>query len=154
MLIDWSKPESKIGKYFTVKEALFLPSWGVLHIPNDIEKAAILRMAEKMDVIREYLERPIHVTCWIRPKVVNCPNHPGYNGKNYNAAVGGAFKSAHIEGIAVDFTVSAITASDVRFLLKDKLEEFQIRMENHHGNWTHVDLRDVPPGGSRYFKPQ
>lgn len=153
MSINWNDPKSKISKYFTVKEALYLPSWDVMHIPSEAEKANIIRTAEKMDLIREYLDKPVNVNVWIRPAQVNCPTNLRYHGKNYNAAIGGAPKSAHVEGLAVDFRVSTITAMDVRFLLKDKLEDFNIRMEDHNGNWTHIDLREVPKGGKRFFKP-
>lgn len=151
-MINWSDPKEKISKYFTVKESLYLPSWEVLHIPSEVEKQNILKTAGKMDLIREYLEQPVYINVWIRPLKVNCPTSP-YHGRNYNAAIGGAAKSAHTEGLAVDFRVKSMTAAEVRHLLLEKLTEFQIRMENHNGNWCHIDLREPAKGSNRYFKP-
>lgn len=151
-MIDWNDPKAKISQYFTVHEATYLPSWQIHHKPSEYEKEEILKTAQVMDKIREYIGEPIHVNCWIRPTSVNNFDSV-YHNKNYNSAIGGATHSAHIEGKAVDFTVSKHTASNVRFLLQDKLEEFQIRMENINGNWTHIDTREVPKGGKRFFKP-
>lgn len=151
--INWEDPDSQITPHFTVREALLLPSWGVLHIPTESEKANILRTAEKMETIREYLDNPVNVSCWIRPLSVNCEN-PRFTGKNYNRAVGGAEASAHIEGLAVDFTVSRLTCDDVRFLLLDKLQDFGIRMERKPGaHWVHIDLREPRKNQARFFFP-
>jgi hypothetical protein len=150
--LDWAKPASKISKYFTVKEALWLPSWEIIHLPSDQEKAEILKTAEKMDLIREYLGQPIIVHCWIRPKCANAPATK-WDRKNYNAFVGGAPGSAHAEGKAVDFHVAKMTCGEVRQILTSKLEDFQIRMEDIDGNWVHIDTRHPPKKKSRFFKP-
>ena len=47
--------DSKISKYFTWKEALLLPSWGICHEPTEEEKAAIIKMAKKF----------VHSSHWI-----------------------------------------------------------------------------------------
>lgn len=152
--IDWSNPASQISDHFTVKEATYLPSWGVYHSPSDQEKANILIAADMMEKIREYLgEKPINVNCWIRPLSVNCDS-PRYMGRNYNQFVGGAQNSAHLVGLAVDFTVSTMTCNDVRYLLESQLEEFQMRMERKpDSSWVHADMRQPLPGHSRYFVP-
>lgn len=152
-LIKWDDPKSKISKYFTVHEALYLPSWELHHIPSEQEKAAIINMAQKMDLVREYLGNAIIVHCWIRPKSVNQPKSARYHLKNYNAACGGAPGSAHMEGIAVDFHVAKMTCDEARHLLVSKLDEFKIRMEDISGNWVHVDMRNPAPKKSRFFKP-
>jgi Peptidase M15 len=153
--LDWSNPESPISAHFTVHDALFLPSWGVYHIPSDQEKANILDLASRLEMVREYLEgNPINVNCWIRPTSVNCDN-PRFNGKSYNQAIGGAQNSAHISGMACDFTISRMTCDDVRHLLEDQLEAFGLRMEKKPGsNWVHLDSRQPSyPNGNRYFIP-
>jgi hypothetical protein len=152
--IDWSNPKDKISEHFTVGEATYLPSWDTYHIPSDIEKENILKTAEKMELIREFLNSlPIHIHCWIRPKIVNSPKSH-YHAKNYNAAVGGAPGSAHPEGLAVDFHVSKMTCSEVRAVLQPKLVDFDIRMEDINSEgWVHIDLRKPLPKKSRFFKP-
>lgn len=152
MAIDWSDPKAKISQFFTVKEALWLPSWEVLHVPSETEKEEILKTAQKMDLIREYLERPIIIHCWIRPKNANVPKSK-WHARNYNAFVGGAPGSAHIEGKAVDFHAAKMTCGEVRQLLQSKLSEFDIRMEDIEGNWVHIDTRQPLRRKSRFFKP-
>lgn len=149
--VDWTDPKCKISEYFTVKDATYLPSWKVFHQPSDEEKANILKSAQKMDQIREFLGQPINVNCWIRPYATNCTGF--WSGKNYNLFVGGAPQSYHPKGLAVDFTVSRVTCDEVRSHLLDKLKEFQIRMEDRQGNWIHIDLGDVGVSGKRFFKP-
>jgi len=149
--IDWNNPKSLISKHFTVKDALYLPSWEIYHSPSKEEKDNILKTVEKMELIREVLGKPIIVNCWIRPNYVNCPKST-YHGKSYNAMVGGAPKSAHIFGLAVDFRVISMTASEARTLLVTELERLGIRMENHSGSWTHIDLYP-PVNKNRFFRP-
>lgn len=153
MIIDWSDPTSKISEHFTVHDALWLPSWQVMHVPSEAEKANILAMAEKMELIRAFLEKPINVHCWIRPTNATVPGTK-WDKKNYNSFVGGAPGSAHIDGNAVDWNPSAMVCGDAKALLLPKLEEFQIRMENNDGgNWVHNDRRQPAPKKSRFFRP-
>lgn len=153
--LDWSNPESQISAHFTVHDATYLPSWGVYHTPSDQEKENILALAAKLELVRAYLgNNDVNVNCWIRPTIVVCEN-PRYNGKNYNQLIGGAQNSAHISGMACDFTVSRITCDDARFLLEDQLDILQMRMEKKPGSsWVHLDIRQPAyPDGRRYFTP-
>lgn len=151
--IDWNNPKSMLSTHFNVHETTYLPSWDIFHLPSEKEKDNILKMVEKMELVREYLGNPIHVHCWIRPKIVNNPKSH-FNGKNYNQAVRGAPGSAHCEGLATDFHVSRMTCSEVRTVLLPKLEEFGIRMENINSEgWVHLDCRNPLPGKSRFFRP-
>ena len=97
-----------------------------------------------MELIRYYVGAPIFVTSGLRP------------GK-YNEYIGGAKRSQHTMGKACDFWVVGYEGKDgsdaVRELLKPKLEDFGIRMENLPGaTWVHIDLRK-PGKSGRYFKP-
>lgn len=148
--IDWSNPSSKISKHFTVKEACWLPSWKVLHIPTEDEKSNIIKQAAKMDLIRDFLGVPINVHCWIRP-ILNNPMSE-HNGQDYNALVRGAKNSAHKIGLATDYDAQGLNCDDVREKLEPKLIEWQIRMERMPGgNWVHNDC--VPVVVYRYFNP-
>lgn len=151
--VNWEDTKSKISQYFTVHEATFLPQWSVYHKPSDQEKENILKLADKMDEIRDYFEQPVNISCWIRPTAVNAPGSK-FDGKNYNSLIGGKAMSAHIEGKAADFTISRIGSVEAKYLLQPMLDQFQVRMENNgDGNWVHIDVREVPPGGKRFFKP-
>lgn len=138
--IDWTNPKSKIGKYFTVKDACWLPTWKKLHSPTEQEKANILRACAVLDTIRDFIGRPINVHCWIRPT-------------EYNKLIGGAPQSMHLYGLAVDFDCSE-NCDATRAKLLQKLAEWDIRMEDKpNSSWVHIDLKPIPATGIRFFKP-
>jgi hypothetical protein len=148
--IDWTNGSAMVSKHFTVKETCWLPSWKVMHIPSEIEKQNILKQAAKMDLIRDFLNVPINIHCWIRP-ILNNPESE-HNGEDYNALVKGAKNSAHKIGLATDYDASGLNCDDVRSRLEGKLEEWQIRMEKMPGgNWVHNDC--APVIAYRYFNP-
>lgn len=141
------------SKYFSWQEALTLHSWGVQHIPSEEEKTNIIKMAAIMDVVREFLNCPLIVHCWIRP-ILNNPSSP-YDGQDYNAYCKGASQSEHKVGLAVDYNPQTMSCIDGIDLLIPKLEQFGLRMENNGPNptWIHNDCKDLIPGHSRYFIP-
>lgn len=150
--IDWNNPNSKVSKYFTVHEALYLPSWKVLHIPSAEEKTNIVIHAKNMDKVRDFLEAPMVVHVWIRP-ILNNPTS-SYHGQNYNAFVKGAANSCHKIGLATDYHAIGMSCDEVRAKLDPKLEEFQMRMEKLPGStWVHNDSKELLPGGNRFFIP-
>jgi hypothetical protein len=155
-MIDWANPESRITEHFTVREALLLPSWGILHTPTDIECFNILRTCQAMEFVRAALGgRSITVHCMIRPSRVNCPGSPRH-GKDYNAAIGSkAKRSPHILGLACDFHAVGLDCDEARAILLPRLDELEICMEDMpRGNWVHVDLYNPSAhGGRRFFKP-
>ena len=143
MSIDWSNPKCMISKHFSVHEATYLPQWNLHYSPSEEEQSEIVKLAEILDVVREFLDKPMNVHVWIRPTV---------DGKgDYNALVGGASHSAHKYGKAADFDVEGMTAQDVRDSIRDKLEEWGLRCEDQV-SWVHLDTQEVPPGGHRIFK--
>lgn len=147
--LDWSKDELKISKYFTVKEAIYLPTWKRLANKedglNDTIKENSLRLFKQMDVVREHFGKPIRA-------------HVAYRPVEYNKAIGGAQHSAHSEGMAFDFDIIGMSCDDVRKeLTKDNnklLEEWKMRCEDMPGStWVHLDIRELAPEGHRFFKP-
>ncbi len=140
--------------HFTLRDALLLPSWGVQHTPSPSEMANLIKTFQKLEQIRMFLGgNAINVHCAIRP-ILNCPGSP-HHGESYNSFVGGATHSAHIVGLAVDWSPVGLSCDDAKALLLPKLEEFNVRMEDNGAgaNWVHCDLAPVPPGGNRFFKP-
>ena len=174
--IDWSNPNAKISARFTVKEALLLQSWGVMHVPSEDEKKAILAIAEKVekaaDIVAQKLgvKALVSVHAWIRPGKANCPGSK-WNGYDYNryVYVTQVFKgltqeeiskkhipeSPHKTGHAVDFHIVGFEGPEgcakIRAVLLPELEALGIRMEDRDGGWVHLD--DLPVIHSRFFKP-
>lgn len=156
--IDWSNPKSKLSKYFSVEEAIFLREWNRLATAedglNDHVKEQLVRIfVEVMDPIRELVGRPIYIKSAYRPKA-------------YNVAIGGAQFSAHMctaEYAAVDWWTDADgdgdkdgkDCDDLKQLLMPRLESMKIRMEDNGpgARWIHVDNKPIPIGGNRFFKP-
>lgn len=138
-----------ISKYFTIKEAFYLPRWKRLAEPKDGLSEAAFETVKKflnefLDPVREFMDSPMIVHCCYRPV-------------EYNKVVGGAARSAHlaIDGhAAMDFHFKNFGCDYARSLLVDHLEAFGLRMEDKIGaGWLHLDNRPVPPGGKRFFLP-
>lgn len=134
-----------ISKYFSLREATFLPKWSKCADASDGLTPEILsNLAEvffALDTLREHFAAPIIV-------------HVAYRPPTYNALVGGAPKSAHMSGRAVDFHVKGFSCDDVRkeILANGYLELLGLRMEdNPDSNWVHIDTN--PPGPSGRFFP-
>lgn len=126
-------------KHFKWKEFLYCPQWGVHAFPDDDTALNLIQIAQVMDKIRELLGgESIRVTSGWRPR-------------QYNIFIGGSSDSYHIKGMACDFQHAYLLAHQVSERLLPHLEELGIRMENHDGNWTHIDLGEVK--SKRFFKP-
>jgi hypothetical protein len=153
--INWYDPKSHVTLHFTVHEATYLPSWGIYHTATDAERTALVKTCLLLEKIRDVLALPLTVHCMIRPNRVECPTSPHHHG-DYNAAIGStARRSAHIFGLACDFSVKGMTADQVRAALIPRMEEWRFCMEDLPGSgWVHVDTCEPPVhGGRRYFKP-
>ena len=139
MVINWKDPKCKVTANFTVNDACYLPSWAKLHAPTVQEQANLTLICQFLEKVRALVGKPLKVHCMIRPP-------------EYNKQIGGRPQSAHLEGLACDFSVQGMTADKVRELLVPKLELWKFRMEKLPGsNWVHVDLK--APITSRYFAP-
>ncbi len=135
-----------ISKWFSWKEALWLPQWdreanesdGL----NDEIRNNLIKLFIKMDTLRQFFGKPINV-------------HVSYRPEEYNKLVKGALNSSHKFGMAVDFHVKDIQCDIARQMILDNklLESLSLRMEDLSGsNWIHIDIREPGPSG-RYFRP-
>lgn len=159
MKIDWTDPTCPVSSYFTVKEAVWLPKWGRLASHGDgldTEACnALVMLFQRMDQVREFLDRPIHV-------------HVAYRPRPYNLEVGGVPESCHMARRENGALVAAVdwdaridedfmgeSCDDVRSLILPKLDEWNLRCEdNGPGSpWLHLDTRIPLPGHSRFFRP-
>lgn len=174
--IDWSNPKCKITARFSVKEALYLPSWGVMHVPSEDEKAAIKSVAEQVTKAVDWLESklgkkcPVNVHVWMRPSQASIPGSQ-WDGKDYNRyiyetqvwkdlspeekAKKTVPNSPHKTGHAIDFNIIGYEGKDkcheIRQLFVAELERLGLRMEDLEGGWVHLD--NLPVVHLRFFKP-
>jgi hypothetical protein len=95
--ILWKTPTGSPGN-FTWGEA----THNGTRIPGNPQVVyGIVRIAQALEDIRQiYGDRPITINSWYRPRAIN-------------AAVGGASRSRHLQGDAVDFNVSGLHPHDV-----------------------------------------
>jgi hypothetical protein len=122
------------SKYFTWSEALWLNKVSGYALPTVAQASNIINLAVCLDKVRDHFARPITVNSWLRPYY-------------YNQLIGGALNSAHIDGLAVDFTISGIDSGKVReVLIKDKTI-WPYRGELDVA-WVHLDMRAGP-----WFRP-
>ena len=124
---------------FKWSEVLFLNQWDFYCYPDEEIQNNLINVMTKLQWIRDYFQKPIRITSGWRP------NH-------YNKHIGGAKFSEHRFGNAVDFQVIGISAQTVRASLYPLLNHLNIRMEDIHGNWIHIDTK-LPGRGGRFFKP-
>lgn len=135
-----------ISKHFTYREALWLPSWGVVANEagglTDVILDNLIIVFEKLDQVRDHFNLPINVHCAFRPFA-------------YNREVGGAQMSPHLTGSAVDFDVAGLDCNKakIEILSAGLLEALGMRMERNVGNWIHLDTRELSEGGNRFFIP-
>jgi len=123
---------TQLSKYFALSEMTVSQSAarrGLKNIPFGKQLDNLRSTAEKMDAIREMLGHPVLVSS-------------GYRNAEVNALVRGSKTSAHMQGLAVDFTcpgygnplavAKAILASGIEF--DQLIHEF--------GSWVHIGFAE------------
>lgn len=119
----------KLSKYFTLEEVVSSQTASRLDLdntpPEDI-KTNLALTCRLADEVRELLGKPMLVSS-------------GYRSPAVNAAVGGAARSAHMTGYALDFISPGFgTPEDVvRAVYRSKIDFDQIIME---GTWVHLSF--------------
>lgn len=133
-----------VGKYFKWGELLFLPSWNLYVFPDETSKFNLIKLASKLDLIRDHFNRPINIHCAYRPRAYN-----DYLRKyeNYQTAT----NSCHIFGEAADFHVEGLDCDEVKLELEKHLDDYQIGLEDSGSTWIHVDVNINHVG--KFFKP-
>jgi hypothetical protein len=139
-------PTDKISKYFTWKDALWLPTWNRMTRSEEINHSVIDNLIitfHKADDIREFFNLPMNIHCAYRPTAYNSL-----------PSIKGAPNSGHVTGMAIDYDINGIVCDVARdrLIAANFLELNGLRMEKRPGsNWVHNDWKGVPPGGNRYF---
>jgi zinc D-Ala-D-Ala carboxypeptidase len=109
---------------------------GMDNVPREgsQERRNLLRTAEVMEQVRIILgDKPILISS-------------GYRAHKVNSAVGGSKHSAHMHGLAVDFTApGAGTPLDICKTLEPHMRELGIdQLIWEFALWVHLGLRDPP----------
>lgn len=116
----------QLSTHFTLEELTFSQTairHGINNNPNSkiVDNLTILTL-KILQPTRDHYDKPIIITS-------------GYRSPMLNDLIGGAAKSQHMEGRAVDFTVKGIKNSEVITWIKNHLEFDQLIDE--FGSWVH-----------------
>lgn len=118
----------KLTEHFTLAE--FTDSQtalrkGISNLPSEHAIANLQRVADVLEQVRALFGKPLVISS-------------GYRSPALNAAVGGAQSSAHLTGLAADFTVPGMTPSDTaKAIAKAGIKFDQLIYE---GTWVHIGL--------------
>ena len=119
-----------LSENFTLEEATFSDTAVRLGIDNQPSPEQLENMkvtANGMESIRKLLGKPIRVNSWLRLPALN-------------QAIGGALKSSHMDGWAVDFTCPAFGDP---YKVAKALKESDIQVDqciHEYGRWVHVSF--------------
>lgn len=117
----WVDKNYNLSENFKVYE--FMQNDGLEYL--EIDKNII----NSIQKIREHYGKPITITS-------------GYRSKSYNESIGGASKSQHITGNAIDFKITGIKIVDIQNYIKENWKELGITGLGIYDNFTHIDSRE------------
>lgn len=95
-------------------------------------------LLEKLDQVREQYGSPVIITS-------------GYRCEAHNKAIGGATKSSHVDGLAVDVQPKNITLDDLDLLYEICYNIFDNIGDGRNKKFIHVDVRPAKPTGKRHW---
>lgn len=123
----------KLTEHFSLAELTDSPTAmrkGISNLPNDTAIGNLQRVAETLELVRALFGKPLVISS-------------GYRSSALNSAVGGSKNSAHLTGLAADFTVPGITPSDTaKAIVKAGIMFDQLIYE---GTWVHLGLSVSAP---------
>lgn len=125
-----------ITKHFTLEEMIFSATAKRLGLKNDLPdefKDNVGIVATRLELVRQFFNKPIHITsCYRSPAV--------------NAAVGGSPTSAHRYAMAVDFEVQDTPNIKVCQWCADNINDYdQIIYEFGPTGWCHMGFTHGKP---------
>ena len=128
----------KLTPHFTLDEFIMSQTAarkGIDNTPSATVLKNLQRTAEVLEKARVILgEKPIHISS-------------GYRSPKLNKAIGGAKNSAHIYGLAIDFSCADFGTP---LVVCKELEQHLVKLEidqliHEFGTWVHLGLRDDKP---------
>lgn len=117
------------SKYFTIKE--FKCKCGNCEMPANMPPQKLIDLLEN---IREHFNKPLIINSGYR-----CPTH--------NKKIGGASKSRHIVGDAVDFIIKDVRTKDVMKYVISKYDKepfgiaISVNTSSEYKGFIHLDVR-------------
>lgn len=101
----------------------------ILNQPSEYVIRNLKTLANGLEEVRALLKQPINISS-------------GYRGTQLNRAIGGASTSAHLLGLAADFTSRRFgTPMEVVKAIKDSNIEYdQLIYEGGAGGWVHISF--------------
>lgn len=121
-----SSNSNRLTKNFTLDE--FQSSDGAIMPPEVLKN--IKQLAENLQVLRDYVKKPIKI-------------NSGYRSPAWNKAVGGVSNSQHIQGKASDIVISGMSPSEVIKTIESLIASGKM-MQGGLGiypNFVHYDIR-------------
>ncbi len=90
----------------------------------------LVELIKNMDVLREYIGKPI---------IINS----GYRSLKHNEAVGGVKNSFHIVGKACDFHVKGMSTLEIKDIIEKLINEGKMKQGGLgvYPTWLHYDIR-------------
>ena len=118
----------KLSKNFSLAE--FNSKDGAVADQLVIKNLTIL--SEQLEVLREYLGKPIRVTS-------------GYRSKEHNAKIGGAKNSTHVNGMAADIKVKGLSPLEIYNAIEKLIADGKMKQGGLglYRSWVHYDFRSV-----------
>lgn len=109
-------PEKKISKHFYMRDAI--SSWTAKkydldNTPNKEDQENIEYAAKRLDEVRDFLGKPLSIQSWYRSEKVN-------------KKAGGAPRSSHLQGLAIDFRINDNMPKVYEKIRKSKLDYDQL----------------------------
>jgi len=103
---------------------------GLANKPNIAELANLRRLADVLEKVRELVGRPVVVSS-------------GFRSLPVNRAIGSSDTSAHVKGLAADFTVPGMTVKALCLLIRESGIEYDQLI--YEGTWAHLGLSEGKP---------
>jgi len=122
---------TQLTNNFTLEELTHTDHREFQNVPNETEKANLMRLAEFLELVKQLLGgAPIMVNSAFRSKQVN-------------DAVGSKYTSQHRVGCAADIRVPSMTPDQVtKAIIASNLDYDQVIRE--FDRWTHVSIPNNP----------
>ncbi len=127
---------TELTEHFTLEEftdSQTAARMGIPNVPKGQDLKNVERTAEVMERVREILDnKPILISS-------------GYRSPKVNSAVGGSRSSAHVHGLACDFTCPGFgTPKDICKKLEPYMKALNIdQLIHEYKTWVHLGLTDA-----------
>lgn len=127
--------EKRLTDHFTLREltrSATATRLGLDNTPPADLLFGLREVAETLELVRAYFRKPVLITS-------------GYRSPEVNKAVGGSPASAHMLGLAVDFTVVDVPTIDVCRQIEIMIPDYdQVIYEFGPNGWCHLGLAHRP----------